>query len=311
MKKIDVVIPTYRPDHKLILLLERLQNQTHSLDHIILMHTQVEGEQDLLEFLLNNHIVTDQITIKSHTKEAFDHGDTRDQGMKIATGDYVLYMTQDAIPKDEYLVETLCKSLENKEVAIAYGKQLPGVESTLLEQITREFNYGSIGVIKSEESLATMGIKTYFCSNVCAMYRRETYLSLGGFVKRAIFNEDMIYAAKVITNHYKIAYVPEAKVIHGHKYTNREQLKRNFDLGVSQSLHPEVFSNVSSQSEGIKLVLATRKRMIQLNKRRAIVPMYITSAYKWIGYQFGKRHKQLPKAWINQLTMNKAYWKNN
>ena len=38
-----------------------------------------------------------------------------------------------------------------------------------------------------------------------------------------------------------IAYEAEARVLHSHNYTNMQQLRRNFDLGVSQAEHPEVF----------------------------------------------------------------------
>ena len=37
-----------------------------------------------------------------------------------------------------------------------------------------------------------------------------------------------------------IAYVAEARVVHSHNYTNRQQLHRNFDLAVSQADHPEI-----------------------------------------------------------------------
>ena len=49
--------------------------------------------------------------------------------------------------------------------------------------------------MKTLEDLEGMGVKAFFCSNVCAAYRRDIYDELGGFVRRAIFNEDMIYAA--------------------------------------------------------------------------------------------------------------------
>ena len=67
----------------------------------------------------------------------------------------------------------------------------------------------------------------------------------------------MIFAAGAVKAGYGIAYVPEAKVYHSHHYTNMEQLRRNFDLGVSQADHPEVFAGVPSESEGIKLVKQT------------------------------------------------------
>ena len=53
-------------------------------------------------------------------------------------------------------------------------------------------------MVKTKEDLDRLGIKTFFCSNVCAAWRREKYLELGGFVKHTIFNEDMILAGTMI-----------------------------------------------------------------------------------------------------------------
>ena len=102
-----------------------------------------------------------------------------------------------------------------------------------------------------------MGIKTYFCSNVCAMYRRDVFRELGGFEKHTIFNEDMIFAARAVKAGWRIAYAADARVYHSHDYTAKEQFHRNFDNGVSQAQHPEIFAGVSSESEGVKLVKKT------------------------------------------------------
>jgi len=56
----------------------------------------------------------------------------------------------------------------------------------------------------------------------------------------------MIYAAAAVKAGYAIRYEAQAQVIHSHQYTNWQQLRRNFDLGVSQADHPEVFAGVSS-----------------------------------------------------------------
>ncbi len=48
--------------------------------------------------------------------------------------------------------------------------------------------------MKWEKDTAAYGIKTYFCSNVCAAYKKKIYQEMGGFIEHAIFNEDMIYA---------------------------------------------------------------------------------------------------------------------
>ena len=46
-------------------------------------------------------------------------------------------------------------------------------------------------------------------------------------------------------------------MVHSHNYKCMQQLRRNFDLGVSQADHPEIFAQVPSEGEGIKSVKAT------------------------------------------------------
>ena len=88
-------------------------------------------------------------------------------------------------------------------------------------------------------------------------------IHISSFEKKTIFNEDMIFAGKIILNGGGIAYVPEARVIHSHNYGNMEQLRRNFDLAVSQAEHPEIFALASSESEGMKLVKQTAQYLVK------------------------------------------------
>ena len=107
---------------------------------------------------------------------------------------------------------------------------------SLLSAIQREFNYPKTSRLKSKEDLSKLGIKTYFCSNVCAAYQKDVYERLGGFVRKTIFNEDMILAGRMIQAGWKIYYAADAKVIHSHNYNCRQQFHRNFDLAVSQQI---------------------------------------------------------------------------
>jgi rhamnosyltransferase len=153
-----------------------------------------------------------------------------------------------------------------------------------------------------------MGIKTFFCSNVCAAYRRDVYEKLGGFVRHTIFNEDMIYAAAAIRAGYGIAYEAGAQVVHSHNYTNIQQLRRNFDLGVSQAQHPEVFGAASSESEGKRLVGDTW-RYLKKRKRLYRFPGFcVQCAFKYAGYLLGKHYRMLPRGLILKITANREYW---
>lgn len=300
---VDLVIPVYRPDGKFDKLMQMLQRQTYPVGKILLMNTEKKYFPD------KGYEKLPHVEVRHLKKEEFDHGGTRDSAASLLDGELILFMTQDAVPEDEYLIERLVTAFADEQVAAAYARQLPSQDCEILEKYTRSFNYPAESSVKSAVDLQKYGIKTFFCSNVCAMYRRSVYERLGGFEKRTIFNEDMIFAGKIIRDGGSIAYVADAKVIHSHNYGNMEQLRRNFDLAVSQAEHPEIFSMAKSESEGIRMVKQSAKYLMRIRKPWLIGNLVVKSGFKYTGYLLGKSYRKLPKKLILKLTMNRSYWK--
>ena len=196
--KIDVIIPTYRPGKKFLELMKRLSEQTVKADRIIIMNTE---EKYFDGFLYGTDFAREYPEAEVHhlSKREYDHGGTRDRAAGKSTAELFLCLTDDAVPADGRLIERLRDALcQSEDIAVAYARQLPGKDSGEIERYTRAFNYPPESCVKGQEQLGTMGIKTYFCSNVCAMYRKDVFRKLGGFEKHTIFNEDMIYAAKAV-----------------------------------------------------------------------------------------------------------------
>ena len=303
-KVIDVIIPVYKPDEKLDKLIERLQKQTKKPNRIILMSTRDGKEQEREEKFGN----IPNIAIHHIEKADFDHGGTRNLGASLSCAEFVLFMTQDAVPTDIHLIEEILKPFENEEVAAVYGRQLAGKNAGEVEKYTRVFNYPEEDNIKSKKDLERLGIKTYFCSNVCAAYRKSIYDEMGGFVLKTIFNEDMIMASKIIGAGYSIGYAANAKVIHSHKYTYWQQFTRNFDLAVSQVQYKEIFAGVKSESEGIRLVKNSALHLIKIGKWYMIPDLVLQSGFKFLGYKFGQNYEKLPKKLVKKLSMNPSYW---
>lgn len=306
--KVDLIIPVYRPDEKLERLIEKINTQTVRPDHVFYMQTLTGTEEDVrVRKILEK---TEHAVITTLEKKEFDHGGTRNQGAAMSQAEYMLFMTQDAVPADDLLVEKLLQAMEaDRHTATAYARQLPDDKVGFIEHYTRRFNYPPESSIKTKADLPKLGIKTYFCSNVCAMYRREVYRQMGGFVLHTIFNEDMIMAAGVIQAGYQIAYVAEAKVIHAHRYTYRQQFKRNFDLAVSQKQYHEIFDGVRSESEGIRLVKTTMKYLLAKGKWYLVPDLILQSGFKFLGYRFGKKYDKLPMKAVRRFSMNPSYWK--
>ena len=246
--------------------------------------------------------------VKHISAQEFDHGATRRRGVKYSDADVFVMMTQDAIPADEKLIENLIRPLEQETVAVSYARQLAKADAGEIEKYTRQFNYPDEPVLKGEEDIATMGIKTFFCSDVCAAYKRSVYDEQGGFIKRAIFNEDMVYAARAVKAGYKVAYAADAQVYHSHNYTGKQQFHRNFDLGVSQAQHPEVFEGISSETEGVSMVKKTVKHLWENGYKTEIFRLIYTSGCKFIGYRLGKVYRKLPKKVVLACTSNRNYW---
>lgn len=305
--KVDIIIPVYKPDKSFFQLIEKLEAQTIPVNRIILMNTEEKYFSQLFygTRLLKKY---SNIDVYHLSKKEFNHGKTRRQGVKKSTADIFVMMTQDAMPRDEYLLENLLKVLEGEKVAAAYGRQLPGQDANPIESYLREFNYPEKSEIKSAKDIETKGIKAFFCSDVCCAYKRSIYDELGGFVRHTIFNEDMIYAAGAIKAGYEIAYAAQACVVHSHNYKCMQQLRRNFDLGVSQADHPEIFAQVPSEGEGIKSVKATAAYLKEKGLWKWIPYLIMQSGFKYIGYLLGKKYHKLPEKWIMKLTMNKEYW---
>ncbi len=305
--RIDVIIPTYKPGKELFTLIERLEKQTIPPGKIILMNT----EQKYFDKLVYGARFPEQhknVEVNHISKREFDHGRTRRQGVKKSDADIFIMMTQDAMPADEYLIERLTEQLKG-EVAVSYARQLPNKSCSAMERYTRSFNYPEQSRVKSLKDLPQLGIKTYFCSNVCAAYRRDVYEELGGFVRHTIFNEDMIYAAGAMKAGYKVAYAAEARVVHSHNYTNKQQFHRNFDLGVSQAEHPEVFDNVASESEGKKMVLQTAGYLVRNGMAGKVPYLFLQTVCKYAGYLLGRHYKLLPHSWVMAFSDNKDYWR--
>lgn len=305
---VDVIIPVYRPEKdKLMGLIKKLNAQTVRPSHVFFMQTLVGEPEDtkVKEMLLR----TENAIVTPVEKKDFDHGGTRNKGAAMSEAEFMLFMTQDAVPADDRLIEHLLHAMERETVATAYGRQLPDHTVGVIEHYTRQFNYPAESMEKSKEDLKRLGIKTYFCSNVCAMYRKTVYEEMGGFVLHTIFNEDMIMAAGVIQAGYEIAYVAEAAVVHAHKYTYRQQFTRNFDLAVSQRQYREIFDGVKSESEGMRLVKDTMKYLFSHGKWYLVPDLILQSGFKFLGYRFGKKYDKLPKRLVRCFSMNKAYWR--
>ncbi len=304
---VDAVILTYKPDERFLKILDMLEKQTLRPGRIIVMNTEEKYLEDLLH---GRGEPEDQNNLEIHhiLKREFNHGMTRNIGAGYSKADYLIFMTQDAVPADSKLVENLVSAAGEEGTAVSYARQLPAPGCGPVERYNRAFNYPPRDMVKGRKDLPKYGIKTYFCSNVCACYRRSVFDELGGFIRDTIFNEDMIYAAGAVQAGYLIRYASGAQVYHSHDYSVSEQYHRNFDLGVSQADHPEVFEAVSSEKEGGRLVKGCIGYLGKEKKLYLLLDFLIKCAARYIGYKRGRNYRRLSRRAVLKATTDPGYF---
>lgn len=297
--KISIVIPTKNAENYIKNLIESLNNQTIKPYEIIVMDSNSIDNTKSICMQFKNTKVFQVID--------FNHGKTRNDGVKIAVGDIIIFMTQDAIPKDNYLIENLVKPLNN-DIVGSYARQVANKNSDSIEKFSRQFNYPDFDIIKNNNRISELGIKSYFFSNVCSAFIRKEFFRLGGFPEDVIMNEDMVMASKILNSNKSTYYASDAIVIHSHKYSYKEQFKRNFDVGVALVDNKDYFGNTKSESEGIKFVKEAIKFLIKNNRFYLIPHLVIQSCFKYLGFKFGSNYKKLPLNIVKKMSMHSFYF---
>ena len=280
--KISVIIPALNAEKDLPGLLKALSEQTIQADEIIVTDSESSDRTRQIAEAEGARVIP-------VLRKEFDHGGTRDMALRASSGDIVVFLTQDAVPADSGFLEKLIRPLSEKGVAVVTGRQLPKESATRVERLVRTFNYPALSHVRSEADVEKMGIKAFFCSDVCSAYNREIYLELGGFEYPLKTNEDMFFAAKTLRNGYRVAYAADAQVLHSHNLTLKEQYQRNRVQGYEIERHRNLLGDVSQVPEGWKLVRYMSAQLLKEGRLVSFVHFGLDCCARFLGSRMGRR----------------------
>jgi rhamnosyltransferase len=278
--RISVIIPTLNASLYIEKLLSILQAQdTKYLELIIIDSSSEDNTVDIAK-----RFATKTMVIPRHT---FNHARTRNIAAMEAKGDILIFMTQDALPLDNTLLRNLTTPLQISDIAATFGKHIPRSDASPLEIFARQFNYPETGSIKGIDDIKKYGIKTFFFSNVCSAIKKDLFLKVGMFPEDVRANEDMLMAAKLILNGYKVAYIPEAKVIHSHNFSLLQQFRRYYNIGSSLKNNSWILKYTLPEDEGIRIVKEQISFVLKRHDYLWIPYIFLDSVTKYAGYKMG------------------------
>lgn len=280
---ISLIIPTLNAEAEIGELVEALLRQRRVPDEIIVVDS---SSSDRTAEVAGgyHHVKVDVID-----RRDFDHGLTRDRALRACSGDIVCFMTQDAVPANDRFVENLVGPiLDDPAIAISSGRQLPKEDAKRFEQLIRAFNYTEESNVRSLADVSRLGIKAYFATDVCAAYRRDAYLKLGGFGETDM-SEDMLMAAKAVNAGWKVAYAANAEVYHSHNLTPRQQYERNRAIGRFLERNAELFSCASEVGEGGRLVKSVSSALLKEGDLSELLSFGVDCIARFAGNRAGRR----------------------
>lgn len=190
--------------------------------------------------------------------EEFNHGATRNLGVALAHGEFVVLTVQDAIPADDEWISKMLKHFKDPDVAGVCGRQIIPHDKdknplewsrTFSEPVSRKVCFKH----RSEYQYLTDMEKRSICSwdDVTAMYRRSTLLKVP--FRPAMFAEDALWANDALENGYAIIYEPNATVYHYHFQTFSFRFKRMLTVYYHDTIfwgsirHPRKWWKTSAQ----------------------------------------------------------------
>ncbi len=284
---VSVIIPTYNAGSQFHRLLSSLEVQLAISEIIVIDSSSTDGTA---EIALSHGIEPIRID-----KEDFNHGRTRNSAAARARGDKLVFLTQDCLPTRNDCIATLIEPLEDPSIAAAFGRHVPREDASLAERYSRICNYPKTPAIRGMESTAAFGIKNFFFSNVCSAIRKKEFAELGGFAEDLMMFEDMLFAARLMLSGYRIAYVPEAEVIHSHSYTLAQYFRRYVSAGVSFRKNQWFLDYAKSRKSGLSYVIGEIRYFHQNGALLSLPEILAEALCKYAGYMLGLNYHRVPR----------------
>ncbi len=230
--KASVVIPTLNAGPVLDRVLDAVTTQTTRWPYEVLVidSGSTDGTLDT---------VSRYPSVKLHKidKKDFNHGDTRNLGAELTSGEFIAFLTHDALPANDRWLHNLVSSIEHyPDAAGAFGKHLAWPEASPFTKRDMDAHFEMMAKQplcltrdthkkRYEKGDTQWRQLLHFYSDNNSCMRRSVWEKIP--YRRTKFGEDQLWADDIIREGYGKVYAPQAVVYHSHDYDETETRERN------------------------------------------------------------------------------------
>ena len=293
-----VFIPTYNGEDYLDRLLTAVENQDFDGDIEILLIDS--GSTDSTLEIIARHPAVRLVQIP---KAEFGHGKTRNRAAELARGEFIVYLSHDAVPVGSQWLRELLLPMRPSSAGgndaqavfakhVARAKCFPSLTYGIRGVFAGCGPDGQVTVVDGAvDSVDALPASQLFYSDVCSATRRDFLLNTVPY-QDLPYSEDLAFAKDMLAAGYRKAYQPAAVVEHSNDVTLREYPRRTFDefLGMRRVGEvPSGMSRVGMLARIVKEVIVTSGKILvdsDYDFGGKLYWLVVNPAYvwaKWIG----------------------------
>ncbi len=231
--KISVVIPVKNAGKEFGQLLATLKNQKGfvALEIIIVDSGSTDGSVRIAE-----DCGAQVIRI---APEDFSHSYARNIGAEHASGDYLLFTVQDALPPSDQWLHELFNVINNNEVVAVSCAEFPRSDADLFYRSLSWNHYRWLQVDKEDRILRKPDNEDYETvrrngqlSDLACLISKEIFTK---YTFRGNYAEDLDLGMRLTRDGYQCAFLSSVKIIHSHNRSTYYFLKRGYvdELAIS------------------------------------------------------------------------------
>lgn len=222
--RVSVVIPTYNAGNDFSNLIYSLKSQK-GIKEIEIVIVDSGSSDATLEVAEKAGAVVYEIP-----NEKFSHSFARNLGAEKSTGEYVLFMVQDAMPTDEYwlyhmitpllkykLGAVSCVETPRKDVDLKYC-----VDMMLHNKFVEASQGDRIMELPDSENYYTLRSNAQL-SDIACIFPKKTFMK---YKLRGEYAEDLDIGIRLIKDGYRLALLSSVKVVHSHNRSASYGLRR-------------------------------------------------------------------------------------
>lgn len=226
-----VFIPTYNGSEYLAQLLDAVLSQKNVSFEVLIIDS---GSKDDTVSIIKKYPA---VKLHQIPNSEFGHGKTRNLAAKMSQGEFMVYLSQDAVPAHdrwlEYMIEPFYVS---DTVFCVVGRQIPRPHADAPTKREVSGVFDALGpdhsiMLHRKASLATgldTGAALTFMSDVNSAVRREYLLSKIAY-RDVRYSEDQLLGKDVLDAGYLKAYSAKGSVYHSNEYGIRDYFRRKYD----------------------------------------------------------------------------------